>query len=163
MELYLVRHGVAAERGPQYPDDTQRPLTPEGIESLRREARALDVLEVSFDLIISSPLLRTRQTAEVLADGMRDHPRIVFSDALAPSGSAAAVVEEVAKHAADRKIALVGHEPGIGELAAKLVGARAPFEFKKGAICRIDFAADPAKAHGSVRWFVPPKLLKRIG
>ena len=68
LELYLVRHGIAAERGPEYPDDSKRPLTGKGIAALRNEAKALNALKVSFDVIIASPLTRTRQTAEVLAE-----------------------------------------------------------------------------------------------
>jgi phosphohistidine phosphatase len=67
LELYLIRHGVAAERGPDYPDDSKRPLTSKGVAALRREAKALNSLGVTFDLIITSPLTRTRQTADVFA------------------------------------------------------------------------------------------------
>ena len=58
------------------------------------------------------------------------------------------------------RIALVGHEPNIGELAARLIGARAPLEFKKGGICRIDFDVFPPKGTGQLRWFVPPRMLR---
>ena len=58
------------------------------------------------------------------------------------------------------RIALVGHEPNIGELAARLIGARAPLEFKKGGICRIDFEVFPPKGTGQLRWFVPPRMLE---
>jgi phosphohistidine phosphatase len=60
------------------------------------------------------------------------------------------------------RIAIVGHEPNIGELAARLIGARAPLEFKKGAICRIDFEVFPPKGVGSLRWFLPPRLLRKL-
>ncbi len=69
-ELYLIRHGVAAERGENYPDDTKRPLTNEGVQKLRKEARALLELDITFDVILTSPLVRTRQTAEVVAVGL---------------------------------------------------------------------------------------------
>ena len=62
-ELYLIRHGVAAERGENYPDDTKRPLTNDGVQKLRKEARALLELDITFDVILTSPLVRTRQTA----------------------------------------------------------------------------------------------------
>src|SRR5688572_25767188 len=162
LELYLVRHGVAADRGPDYPDDSKRPLTSKGIASLRREARALNAMDVSFDLIITSPLVRTRQTAEVLAETLNGKPPISPSDALAPAGTPAAVMQEIAKHMRKGKIALVGHEPNIGELAARLIGARSPLEFKKGAICRIDFDILPPKGTGQLRWFLPPRVLKKI-
>ena len=160
LELYLVRHGVAAERGPEYPDDSKRPLTGKGISALRKEAKALDALGVSFDLIISSPLTRTRQTADVLAEYLGGKAAVVLSDALAPAGTPAAVIQEIGKHPRKTRVALVGHEPNIGELAGRLIGARSPIQFKKGAICRIDFDVLPPKALGQLIWFLPPRLLR---
>jgi phosphohistidine phosphatase len=160
LELYLVRHGIAAERGPEYPDDSKRPLTGKGISALRKEAKALDALGVSFDLIISSPLTRTRQTADVLAEYLGGKAAVVLSDALAPAGTPAAVIQEIGKHPRKTRVALVGHEPNIGELAGRLIGARSPIQFKKGAICRIDFDVLPPKALGQLIWFLPPRLLR---
>ena len=163
LELYLIRHGVAAERGDKYPDDSKRPLTADGLTALRKEVKALVKLGVTFDHIISSPLVRTRQTAEVFSQGLPSKPPVSFSDALAPAGSTAAVVQELSKHMRKGSIALVGHEPNIGELAARLVGARAAFEFRKGAICRIDFEVFPPKGVGHLQWFATPKMLRKIG
>ena len=160
-ELYLIRHGIAAERGPEFPDDTRRPLTAEGIARLKAEARGLDLLGVRVDLILTSPLVRTVQTAEVFARYLAGKPTIVRVDALAPDGTAAAVVGELANHKAGR-IALVGHEPNIGELAAHLIAARHPVPFKKGAVCRIDVGALPPKGAGQLIWFAPPRLLRRL-
>lgn len=163
LEVYLIRHGVAAERGEEYPDDSKRPLTSEGISALRKEARALDGLGIGFDYIITSPLVRARQTADVFAEHLKTKPSVSNSDALAPAGSPAAVVQEIVKHARKGRIALVGHEPNMGELAARLIGARAAIEFKKGAICRIDFEALPPKGVGHLRWFIAPKMLRKLG
>lgn len=162
LELYLIRHGIAAERGPDYPDDSKRPLTGKGIAALRRTAKGLSELEITFELIITSPLVRTKQTAEIFSELLEGKPGIVHSDALAPAGTPAAVIEEVVKHARKAKVALVGHEPNIGELAARLIGARSPIEFKKGAICRIDFDVLPPKSLGQLIWFLPPRVLRRI-
>ena len=162
LELYLIRHGVAADRSDRYPDDSKRPLTVEGISALRKEVKGLVELGVTFDQIISSPLVRTKQTAEVIAQGLPSKPPIALADALAPAGSSAGVLQELAKHMRKGSIALVGHEPNIGELAARLIGARAPLEFRKGAICRIDFDVFPPKGIGRLRWFVTPKMLRKI-
>lgn len=162
LELYLIRHGVAAERGEDYPDDSKRPLTSRGIAKLRDEAKGLSWLQVGFDLIITSPLTRTKQTADVLAETLQGKPAVVASDALAPAGTPAAVIQEIAKHARLARIALVGHEPNLGELAARLIGARSPIEFKKGAVCRIDFDVLPPKGIGQLRWFMPPKALRKL-
>jgi phosphohistidine phosphatase len=162
LELYLIRHGAAAERGEDYPDDSKRPLTSAGLSRLRKEARALDAMNVGFDHIITSPLVRTRQTADVFVETLKAKPSLSLSDALAPAGTPTAVFQELVKHARKGRIALVGHEPNIGELAARLIGARLPMEFKKGAICRIDFDVLPPKGIGQLRWFVTPRMLREI-
>jgi phosphohistidine phosphatase len=163
LELYLIRHGIAAERGDQYPDDSRRPLTSQGISRLKQEAKGLDELEVSIGVILTSPLVRAKQTADVIAEGMKGHPQVITTDALAPAGAAAAVMQEISKHLRKGSIALVGHEPNMGELAGRLIGARTPIEFKKGAICRIDFDVPPPKGVGMLRWFLTPKMLRSLG
>lgn len=162
LELYLIRHGVAEERGDKYPDDSKRPLTGQGMSRLRKEARALDTLGVTFDQIITSPLVRTRQTADVFAEVMKGKPPVASADALAPAGTATAVLQELGKYMRKGRIALVGHEPNIGELAARLIGAREPLAFKKGAVCRIDFEVFPPKGIGQLQWFLPPKVLRDL-
>jgi phosphohistidine phosphatase len=162
LELYLIRHGIAAERGEDYPDDSKRPLTSAGMSKLRQEAKALNALDVGFNVIITSPLVRTKQTAEIIAGTLKEKPQVVTSDALAPAGTPAAVVQELARHAKQARIALVGHEPNLGELAGRLIGAKSPIEFKKGAICRIDFEVLPPKGYGQLRWFIPPRVLRSL-
>jgi phosphohistidine phosphatase len=162
LELYLIRHGVAAERGDEYPDDSKRPLTSQGMAALRKEAQALGALGIGFDHIIASPLVRTKQTADILAEYLESKPTVSTSDSLAPAGSPSAIFQELAKHMRKSRIALVGHEPNIGELAARLIGSRTPLEFKKGAICRIDFEVFPPKGSGQLRWFATPKMLRKI-
>lgn len=160
-ELYLIRHGIAEERGPEWPDDSKRPLTGKGVTALKQEAKALATLGIGFDVIVSSPLTRTQQTARVFADYLPKKPLVELSDSLTPAGTPADVMQEIVRHAGKGKIALVGHEPNIGELAAVLIGARSPIEFKKGAICRIDFDGLPPKSIGMLRWFLPPRILKQ--
>jgi len=162
LELYLIRHGVAAERGEEYPDDSKRPLTNDGITRLRKEAKGLDALDVSFDVILSSPLVRARQTADVFAEVMKGKPSVQPVDALTPAGSPAAVIHELGRHMRKERIALVGHEPNMGELAAHLIGSKVALPFKKGAICRIDFSVFPPKGKGQIVWFLPPRVLRKL-
>jgi phosphohistidine phosphatase len=161
-ELYLVRHGQAEERGEAWPDDSKRPLTRAGSSRLRRSAQGLAELGITFDVLLTSPFVRARQTAEVIADCMAPKPAIVLVDSLAPGGSYQALVTDLEKHARRARIALVGHEPGMGELAARLAGLRHPLEFKKGAVCRIDVDALRLSEPGALRWFAPPKLLRAL-
>lgn len=160
-ELYLVRHGLAEERGDAWPDDTKRPLTDEGISRMRKAARGLARLGVSVEVVLTSPLVRARQTAEILAGALDPRPSLVNVDSLAPDGTYASVVADLEKHARKTRLALVGHEPMIGELAARFLGSRHPIEFKKGAVCRIDIDLPPA-GPGDIRWMLTPKIMRAL-
>ncbi len=166
VELYLVRHAVAADRGPEFPDDDLRPLTAEGDERWRRAVAGLREFGVRLDVVLSSPLVRAVQTAERLSTGLRPHPRMLVVDALAPGGTTADIVAAVAAAAgAGRgasRLALVGHEPDLGELAATLIGARRALEFKKGGVCRIDLTRAAPTGPGVLRWFLPPRVLRGL-
>jgi phosphohistidine phosphatase len=106
--------------------------------------------------------VRTRQTAEVVAAEVSPRPPIVAVDSLAANGSYQAVLADLEKQARRTKIALVGHEPGIGELAARLAGSRHAFEFKKGAVCRIDIDTLPVQGPGTLIWFITPRLMRAL-
>ena len=162
VELYLIRHGAAEVRSDAWPDDALRPLTAEGMTDLRKAARSLSRMGICFDVVLTSPLVRTRQTAEIFAAGFEPNPPVVHLDALAPGGSSAAVLAELGKHSRRKKIAIVGHEPGIGDLAAKLLGTREDIEFKKGAVLRVDVEMLPPKGTGTLRWFLAPKFLRAL-
>jgi phosphohistidine phosphatase len=161
-ELYLIRHGVAEERGDAWPDDTKRPLTEDGMSRLRKQARGLTRLGVVVDVVLTSPLVRTRQTAEIVAGAFDPRPHIVNVESLAPGGAQTAILADLEKHAKKARIAIVGHEPGIGELAARLIGTRHPLPFKKGAVCRIDLDVLPPAGPGDLRWFLTPRILRNI-
>jgi phosphohistidine phosphatase len=161
-EIYLIRHGLAEERGDSWPDDAKRPLTDEGISRMRKSVRGLSRLGVTLDVVLTSPLVRARQTAEIVAAGVSPRPSLISAESLAPDGSFAAVVADLEKHVRKGRIALVGHEPGIGELAARLIGSRHAIEFKKGAVCRIDLATIPPSGPGDLRWLLTPKIMRAI-
>jgi phosphohistidine phosphatase len=161
-ELYVIRHGLAEERGEAWPDDTKRPLTDEGSLRLRKSARGLIRMGVAFDVILTSPLIRARQTAEAFAAAFSSRPPIVAVDSLAPDGSYQALLGDLEKQSRRTHIALVGHEPSIGEVAAKLAGSRHAFAFKKGAVCRVDVDVLPPTGPGALRWFATPRMLRAI-
>ncbi len=161
-ELYLVRHGVAEARGDAWPDDSKRPLTEDGIERMRRAARGLTRLGITLDVVLTSPFVRTRQTAELVAAEFTERPPVVAVDSLTPNGSFQGLLNDLEKQAKRARIALIGHEPDLGEIAARLGGMRQALEFKKGAICRIDVKTIPPAGAGSLRWFMTAKMLGAI-
>jgi phosphohistidine phosphatase len=161
-ELYIVRHAIAAERGSEWPDDTKRPLTEEGIGRFKSAVKGLRRLGVELDEIFTSPLVRARQTAELLAAGVEGKPPVKVLDALAPGHTSSSVMMNLARVAKRRRIALVGHEPELGELAAHLIGAGRALPFKKGGVCRIDLGSLTSKRAASLVWFLPPGVLRHV-
>src|SRR5712671_2143334 len=121
-QLYLIRHGIAEERGEEWPDDAKRPLTESGMSRLRKSARGLVSLGVTLDVVLTSPLVRARQTAEIVAGAFDLRPPIVTAESMAPGASHQSVLVDLEKQSRRRRIALVGHETAIGELAARLAG-----------------------------------------
>jgi phosphohistidine phosphatase len=161
-QLFLIRHGIAEERGDAWPDDAKRPLSEDGIERFQRSARGLARLDIWIDVVLTSPLVRARQTADIVASAFDPRPSIITIESLAPGGSYASLLTDLEKHGRKTRIALVGHEPGIGELGARLIGSRHSFEFKKGAVCRIDVDEIPPVSPGDLRWFLTPKVMASI-
>lgn len=162
-ELYLVRHAIADERGPEWPNDGKRPLTEHGIGKFKEAVEGLAAADVVIDEIFTSSLVRARQTAELLAAGLKGKPAIKTLKALEPGHGPAAVVQQLARDAKKHRIALVGHEPDLGELASYLLGTKKPLPFKKGGVCRIDVGSLPSTRAGTLVWMLPPKLLRKLG
>jgi len=163
IELYLVRHAVAAERGPKYPDDRLRPLTPAGVKKFASSVPGLVEMGVVVDFVLTSPLVRAQDTATLLAAGLKPKPGIGVVDALAPGGRHQAVIDAIRTHAKrHRRLAVVGHEPDLGELAARLLGARGMVQFKKGAVCAIDVDGATPGGPGTLRWLLTPRALRAL-
>ena len=158
--IYLIRHGIAEERGDEWPDDNLRPLTKEGKQRFSATARGFMSIESAPERIVTSPLVRARQTAQLLAGAAKPPLSVDVMDELAPEHSPSVVLTHVRKLGAN-SIALVGHEPDMGYLAAHLLGTKRPVPFKKGGICRIDVTWDRTP-HGTLVWFFPPKVLVRL-
>lgn len=160
---YLIRHAIAADPSPAYVTDAIRPLTEEGIERWRQQVRGLRTLDVNVETILTSPYARCRQTAEILAEGLPGTPSVIVCDALRPGGPIADVIHGTGDYQRSSALALVGHEPSIGSLAAQLIGAQGSVPFKKGAVCRIDVETLPPRSAGQLIWLLPPKVLRRLG
>jgi phosphohistidine phosphatase len=162
-ELYLVRHAIADARGPEWPNDAKRPLTEQGIARFTEAVSGLRQIGVEIDEIFTSPLVRAKQTADILAAGLKHKPHVKILKALEPGHGPAAVVARLAEDARRNRIALVGHEPDLGDLASHLLGTKKPVPFKKGGICRIDVATLPTARAGTLVWLLPPKILRTLG
>ena len=132
-------------------DDAKRPLTPEGKQRMREIGAGLVRAGVEADWIVSSPLLRAAQTAEIVAETLDSQPPVDICEALRPGGAPEALIAFLAKRPNRRRVMVVGHEPDLGELAARLIGAgrNASIPFKKGGCCLITFSVFPPNHRGA--------------
>ena len=160
--LYLVRHAIAAERGADWPDDDIRPLTARGVSRFKASIDGLIRLDVAADEIFTSPLVRAKQTAQLLAAGLPGRAPVKILEALSPGHAPASVLAQLARASRRRRIVLVGHEPGLGELAAHLIGAGRALPFKKGGVCHIDVESLTSRRAGALNWFVTPRVLRGL-
>lgn len=163
MNLYVLRHGIAAERDARrYPDDGLRPLTGKGVARMRREAAGMRALGLRLDAIISSPLLRARQTAEIAREALG--APLSISDALVPGAHPALLLAEIAATRGDAAaVMVVGHEPHLGRLVAFALTGSADDEIarlKKGALCCLRLDDDGV---GQLLWALTPAQVRALG
>ncbi|HUU14775.1 MAG TPA: phosphohistidine phosphatase SixA [Terriglobia bacterium] len=164
-ELFIMRHGIAVDRGtPGYADDAKRPLTPEGKNKTRLIAKGLVRLGLDLDWIVSSPLVRAVETAGLVSGELETRVPMDLCDALAPGGSAEALISYLAKQANRRRVMVVGHEPDLSDLAARLMGAgrHANLTFKKGGCCLLRFSEFPPKSPGRLVWWLTPRVMRKL-
>jgi phosphohistidine phosphatase len=157
MQLFLVRHAIAADPAPERPD-AARPLTAKGREKFTQAVRGARTLGWHFDHLYHSPLTRAVQTAELLAPLMKGPMTALPELARAPD-------EEMLAHIEGTNVALVGHEPHLGALLAWLVtgdpGRGERFCFKKGGVALL--VGEPRPGAMTLEGLLTPKLLRRIG
>jgi phosphohistidine phosphatase len=166
MELYLLRHAIAVERGTEgFRQDGDRPLTDKGRSKLLRVVRGMKALDLSFDLILTSPYLRAQQTAEIVAEEMGAAKKLEPTPHLAPDGDARALIRQItSRSVVSQSTLMVGHEPSLSELISILVcgDTRAAISMKKAALCKL---AAPTLRYGrcaSLEWLLAPAQMERI-
>lgn len=162
--LYIMRHGKAVSGGPPYSDDAKRPLTAQGIKDLQKIAKGLIRSGVVLDWIVSSPLVRAKETAQIVAESFAPHVPVEITEALSPGGTAETLLAFLGKQSSRTSTLLVGHEPGLSELACRLIGANldAGLAFKKGGCCLITFPGVPHLSGGRLLWWLTPHVLRKM-
>jgi len=163
--LYIMRHGVAVERGsPEYTDDDARPLTPKGKKKLQQIVGGLQQIGFEPDWIVTSPLIRAKETAAIVAETVASKVPMDLCDALRPGGSPADLKAFLSSHADRNQVLLVGHEPDLSRLVAQLIGAgrRGNLEFKKGGCCLIQWEEHPFETEGQLIWWLTPRILRHL-
>jgi phosphohistidine phosphatase len=156
VDLYLIRHADAVPLGNgEAQNDSERPLTEDGEEQARHLAAGLQRKGIRLSKVLTSPLLRARQTAEkMLKDWGNPAPELVVCDQLSP-GTKRRKVARILRELQGESIALVGHQPDLGDLAAWLIGSRkAQVDFAKGGVAHVVCHDDPGKGSGTLVWLV---------
>lgn len=165
MDLYLIRHAVAYERDPKrWPDDAERPLTPEGEEEFRAAARGLGLVVPKVRTLLSSPYMRAWRTAELLSE-LDGWPEPKALTALEPDISPEKTALALEAYGNSETVAVVGHRPCLHELAVYLLTgdtSGADVKIKKGGALRMSFDAAPRPGEGKLRWLLPPKILRSL-
>lgn len=162
MDVYIIRHAWADERDEKkYPDDALRPLTAEGRQRFARMVELLVPRGLKPRMIATSPMLRCRQTAEVLAEALGKKAKVVDCEELLPGGDPKRLLVWTEEHAAGlEEVAWVGHAPDVGYLAALIIGQQDGWmNFKKGAIAAIRSPGAPELGRGELQWFATAKIL----
>lgn len=158
MELYFLRHGIAANDSPDG-SDASRPLTDEGIAKMRVEARGMQRLGIGLDVLLASPLLRARQTAEIVGAALQCDTQI--ADALTSGCDAARLLDLLRQHADAARVMVVGHEPDFSDMIGTLTGG-SRVAVKKGALARVDLDSLDTGA-GMLVWLIQPAALRALG
>jgi phosphohistidine phosphatase len=165
MMLYLLRHGVAEEVGPDGSDGSRR-LTPGGRRKMRAAAAGMRALGLGFEAILTSPLVRAVETAAIVADALGNEPVPRELSALEPGVTPVETVGALRAFARYEHVVLVGHEPGLSAIAALLLtgspdGLR--LALKKGGLIALE-VHDPGRGGGTtLRWMLTPRQLRRLG
>jgi phosphohistidine phosphatase len=164
MRLVLLRHGPAGTRDPlAWPNDRDRPLTEKGLPRTQRACEGIASLEPAIAVVLASPLRRCLQTAECLREVTGPDVHLRYTETLAPGGTWSDVIAELEALHETSTAVLVGHEPDLGKLAGVLLfGAPAALPLRKAGACSIEFDNHCAAGKGRLRWFLPPRALRRL-
>jgi phosphohistidine phosphatase len=165
MNVYIVRHAIAVQRGtPGYEDDSQRPLTDKGIKKMKKVVKGLRRFGVEFDTILSSPYVRARDTAKILVDEFGLEEQLYFSDHLIPPGNFEALIDEIREAYDVQNIALVGHEPMLSQFISWLATGNkdASLTLKKGGVALLSAQNLYQDHRASLEWLLTPALMVEL-
>ena len=164
MDLYLMRHAEAADLSAGgFATDAERPLTEKGQRQSRRVGALLKRLDVTLDLVLTSPLTRAHETAKAVVEAMESDAKIRTLDALTPDAEDDAAWQAISRSGGE-SVLVVGHLPSIASLAGSLLGslAEAPLHFQKASIAALACERPGRKPRVTLEWMLSPGLVKRL-
>ena len=165
MNLYIVRHAIAIQPGtPGYEDDSQRPLTDKGLEKMKKIVKGLRQLDIELDKILSSPYVRARDTAKILANEFKMDDQLQFSENLIPPGNFEALIAEIQEKYDVGSLALVGHEPILSQFISWLATGNREMKItlKKGGVCSLSSDHLYQDHRATMEWLLTPALMVEL-
>ncbi len=163
MMLYILRHGLAEEQSPKG-DDSARKLTPKGVDKVRKAAAGMRAASLAFNVILTSPIARAAETAEIVA-GELGSPKPRPMPELSTSTSPANALEALAKQRLPESVLVVGHEPTLSHLASlMLTGSDSvAIDLKKGAVIALEFPNRVERGAAKLCWMMTQRQLRQLG
>jgi phosphohistidine phosphatase len=160
MDLFILRHGKAEPSGPS--GDSGRRLTQKGRDEVFAVAQWMAERGYFVDLIATSPLVRAKETAKIVAETLGPAHRVVVWKTLAPGGSPDDVCRDAAKWGDDARVLLVGHEPSLSFLISRIIsgGDDVGIVMAKGGLAKIRNYSFMQRPSGDLQWLVTPKLIR---
>lgn len=160
-KLYIIRHGIAGERLEDEKEDELRSLTKKGKKEFKAISKELRDLDVRFDEVISSPLIRALETAEIAHKYCSDSNKIVVSELLRPDGSYTPLIQYLNKLKAKGSVAIVGHEPFLSIFASYcLTNTKDPIiNLKKGGVLALEIDKMIKPGNSKLLWLLEPKFM----
>lgn len=165
MNLYIVRHASAIARGtPGYDDDSQRPLTDMGRKKMKKIANGLSELGIELDAIATSPYVRARDTAMILAKEFDIKDKVSLSDGLIPPGNFETLISEIREKYDVANLALVGHEPMLSSLISWLTTGNTAMKvvLRKGGVACLSTESLYVDGRAALQWLLTPSLMVEL-
>lgn len=164
MDVYVLRHGKAEVRSSNVKSDYRRELTVTGKKELECISKSIKNMNIKFDYIVSSPLLRAKQTAEIVMSRVKSKKRsIIFWNELKPESSVDNILKRLCDLKHDSSILLVGHEPILSEMIGSLISSSGvSISLKKGGFAHVQCIVQNSILVGSLRSILTPKQLRLL-
>jgi len=167
MQFYVLRHGIAVTHGaPGFDRDSDRPLTPEGVQKMRRIAKAMKTLRLSCDVILTSPFPRALQTAEIVSKELGMKKKMFLAEHLAVGGDPEQLIEEIqSNYPSVSGIMIVGHEPYLSLLMSVLLSGQANLDItmRKGGLAKLTIEELTYGRCATLEWLLTPKAMLKLG
>ncbi len=161
MDIYFLRHASAGQHTANLKSDEKRPIDKLGVQQSHDVGRALAALKVDIDVAISSSLARALQTAEIVLDELGYKQKLGTDDALRPEAGYEQFQDLLGRHAKQKAIMLIGHNPSMTDFLTQLLAGSSAgdfIDFKKGAVAKVETDGD----HATLKWCMTPKMAQAL-